>query len=74
MSHRMRILILLPRAAASAAFAYILFILWMGAGILAVLVFAALLHGGLNLARHGDRPLEDWPILRHILARHRPGA
>lgn len=56
----------LVRTAASIGFAYTLFVLWMAAGLVAVLGFALLFHGGLNLARHGDRPLEEWPLLRRL--------
>ena len=69
MSRLMSIGSFLARAAASLALAYVLFILWMAAGLVAVALFALALHGGLALARHGDRPLEDWPLLRHLLRR-----
>lgn len=67
----MPIAALLVRAAASLALAYVLFILWMAAGLVVVALFALAVHGGLALARHGDRPLEDWPLLR-LLLRRRP--
>ena len=57
---------ILPCAAACALLGDVLFLLWMAAGLLAVAAFAALLNGGLVLARSGDRPLEDWPILRRF--------
>ena len=59
----------LARAAASLVLAYVLFILWMAAGLVAVALIALALHGGLALARHGDRPLEDWPLLRVLFRR-----
>ncbi|MEM1429032.1 MAG: hypothetical protein AAGG09_06210 [Pseudomonadota bacterium] len=68
----MQLIPFLMRTLASLSLAYVLFILWMGAGLLPVLAFASLLHGGLSLARHGDRPLEQWPVLRRVLARRRP--
>ena len=62
----MSISALVIRAAACVAFAYTLLLLWMAAGLLAVIAYAALLNCGLNLARYGDRPLEDWPLLRRL--------
>lgn len=58
----------LPRIAAAVAMGYVLFLLWMAAGIAAVVVFALVMHAGLRLAQDGDRPLEQWPILRRLLA------
>lgn len=67
MSRLMQVSALLLRTGASIGLAYTLFILWMAAGLVAVVIFALLLHGGLNLARHGDRPLENWPLLRRVI-------
>ena len=61
------LLLILPRAAATLFLGYALFILWMAAGLLAVLGLAVVLNGGLSFARHGDRPLEEWPLLRRVL-------
>lgn len=64
MSHLMTWLF---RIGASLALAYRLFILWMAAGLIAVAALALTIHAGLALARGGDRPLEQWPLLRRIL-------
>ena len=54
------------RFAVAVAFAYALFILWMAAGLGWVVLFAVSVHLGLRLAQGGDRPLEDWPVLRWL--------
>ena len=63
----MSIAALLLRSAAAVGLAYALFLLWMAAGLGLVVLFALLIHGGLRLAQTGDRPLEEWPILRRLL-------
>ena len=59
----------IPAAVAGILLSYLLFVLWMAAGLLAVFALVMVVNGGLTLARHGDRPLEDWPILRRLLQR-----
>lgn len=67
MSRVMRIAALSSCAVAALAVFYVLFILWMAAGLFKVLLFFLVLNGGLGFARAGDRPLEEWPVLRHFL-------
>ncbi len=55
------------RAGSSGLVAYTLFVLWMAAGLLAVIALTMIVHGGLRLATRGDRPLEQWPLLRKVL-------
>ncbi|MEM9247645.1 MAG: hypothetical protein AAGB05_03000 [Pseudomonadota bacterium] len=49
--------------------AYILFILWMAAGLWSVLALTLVFNGGLTLAMQGDQPLETWPLLRRLRMR-----
>ena len=67
MSQSMSILPVLLRSGACLALVYMLFVLWMGAGLVGVLGFALVLAGGLHFARDGDRPFEDWPLVRRMV-------
>lgn len=57
---------LFGHAAAALVVGYVLFLLWMAAGLLPVAGFAAAVDGALALAQSGDRPFERWPLLRHL--------